>query len=90
MGQAHDGNASGIVPFIRLPIGLGDLFKACPLLRQGDRLRLLDLLERLGLLNTPQTVIQTVQKALKSAWMGELLVPVALLYRSTTAEPFPP
>ena len=82
MGQAHDGNASGIVPFIRLPIGLGDMFK--------DRLRLLDLLERLGLLNTPQTVIQTVQKALKSAWMGELLVPVALLYRSTTAEPFPP
>jgi hypothetical protein len=50
----------------------------------------LDLLERLGLLNTPPTVIQTVQKALKSAWMGELLVPVALLYRSTLAEPFPP
>src|SRR2546421_5482958 len=45
-----------------------------------DRLRLLDLLEWLGLLNTPQTVIQTVQKALKSAWMGEFLVPVALLF----------
>src|SRR2546430_13130995 len=54
-----------------------------------DRLRLLDLLERLGLLNTPQTVIQAVQKALKSAWMREFLVPVALLFDQQLPNLFP-
>jgi hypothetical protein len=54
-----------------------------------DRLRLLDLLERLGLLNTPQTVIQAVQKALKSAGMGEFLVTVALFFDQHLPNLFP-
>jgi hypothetical protein len=38
-------------------------------------------------LNTPQTVIQAVQKALKSAWMGEFLVTVALFFGQLASRP---